>query len=120
MTAIAIPNANVVNSAIDGATNAPIHLAILARHLRASLELKHCHDHGHAVLLLFNMQPAGEYLGEGYEREGWVSAVIAQLIQLGMIHEDALTVNGKTIGENCRAATTEDQREIRPASDPIR
>ncbi|QDH34266.1 IlvD/Edd family dehydratase [Porphyrobacter sp. YT40] len=120
MTRESFLNAIVVNSAIGGSTNAPIHLAALARHLGVSLELKDWHVHGHAVPLLVNMQPAGEYLGEDYYRAGGVPAVIAQLIRLGLIHEGALTVNGKTIGENCRSATIEDERVIRPASDPIR
>ena len=120
MTRESFLNAIVVNSAIGGSTNAPIHLAALARHLGVSLELKDWHVQGHAVPLLVNMQPAGEYLGEDYYRAGGVPAVIAQLMELGLIHESALTVNGKTIGDNCRSATTEDERVIRPASDPIR
>ncbi|KPF65598.1 IlvD/Edd family dehydratase [Porphyrobacter sp. AAP60] len=120
MTRESFLNAIVLNSAIGGSTNAPIHLAALARHLGVSLELKDWHVHGHGVPLLVNMQPAGEYLGEDYYRAGGVPAVVAQLMQLGLIHESALTVNGETIGDNCRSATIEDERVIRPASDPIR
>ena len=69
--------------------------------------------------LLVNLQPAGEYLGEDYYRAGGVPAVVAQLMRHGLIHEDAPTANGRTIGENCRNATIEDVRVIRPFEDPI-
>ena len=58
--------------------------------------------------LLVNLQPAGEYLGEDYHHAGGVPAVVNELMKQGLIHEDALTVNGKTIGENCRDATIDD------------
>ncbi len=54
--------------------------------------------------LLVNMQPAGEYLGEDYYHAGGVPAVVNELMKQGLIRENAPTVNGKTIGENCRAA----------------
>ena len=119
MTRESFLNAIAVNSAIGGSTNAPIHLAALARHLGVELELKDWQRHGHGVPLLVNMQPAGEYLGEDYYRAGGVPAVVAQLMELGVIHKDALTVNGRTLGENCAAATIEDEKVIRPASEPI-
>ena len=46
------------------------------------------------------MQPAGEYLGEEFHRAGGVPAVIKELIKAGRFHTDALTVTGKTMGEN--------------------
>ena len=51
--------------------------------------------------LLVNMQPAGKYLGEDYHRAGGVPAVVNELMKRKLIHEKALTVNGKTMGENC-------------------
>ena len=54
--------------------------------------------------LLVNLQPAGEYLGEDYYHAGGVPAVVNELMKQGLIHENAPTVNGKTIGENCRNA----------------
>src|SRR3546814_2788796 len=70
-------------------------------------------EHGHKIPLLVNLQPAGEYLGEDYYRAGGVPAVVAQLIGEGLIHENAMTVNGRTIGENCRDAEIEDEKVIR-------
>ncbi|WP_225007186.1 MULTISPECIES: IlvD/Edd family dehydratase [Novosphingobium] len=120
LTLEAFHNAIVVNSAIGGSTNAPIHLAAIARHVGVELPLTDWQDKGHKVPLLVNLQPAGEYLGEDYYRAGGVPAVVAQLIGQGLIAEDAMTVNGRTIGENCRDATIEDEKVIRPFAQPLR
>jgi dihydroxy-acid dehydratase len=76
-------------------------------------------DRGAQDPLLVNLQPAGEYLGEDYYRAGGVPAVVNQLIEQGLIHEDAMTVNGKTMGENCRGVAIEDERSsvLRPAAE---
>ena len=68
------------------------------------LTLDDWQKHGHDVPLLVNLQPAGEYLGEDYYHAGGVPAVVNELMKQGLIREDALTVNGRTIGENCRGA----------------
>jgi dihydroxy-acid dehydratase len=120
MTREAFLNAIVVNSAIGGSTNAPIHLAAMARHVGVELALKDWETHGHKVPLLVNLQPAGEYLGEDYYRAGGVPAVVAQLMKQGLINENAITANGRTIGENCRDATIEDERVIRPFERPLK
>jgi len=119
MTRRAFLNAIAVNSAIGGSTNAPIHLAAVARHMGVDLSIEDWQTYGHPVPLLVNLQPAGEYLGEDYYRAGGVPAVVAQLMRAGLIAEDALTVNGRTIGENCRDARIEDERVIRPFSRPL-
>ncbi len=119
LTREAFLNAIVVNSAIGGSTNAPIHLNAIARHIGVSLDIADWQEHGHDVPLLVNLQPAGEYLGEDYYRAGGVPAVVAQLIKQGLITESALTVNGKTIGENCRSAEIEDEAVIRPFERPL-
>ena len=120
MTREAFLNAIVVNSAIGGSTNAPIHLAAIARHMGVELRLEDWQEHGHKVPLLVNLQPAGEYLGEDYYRAGGVPAVAAQLMRRGLIHEGALTANGRSFGDNCREATIEDERVIRPIDQPLR
>ncbi|HSG54351.1 MAG TPA: IlvD/Edd family dehydratase, partial [Paracoccaceae bacterium] len=119
MTRDSFLNAIAVNSAIGGSTNAPIHLAALARHLGVELSLDDWQEHGHKLPLLVNLQPAGEYLGEDFYRAGGVPAVVAQLIKAGVIREQALTVNGKTLGENCRDAVIEDEKVIRPLDQPL-
>ena len=119
LTREAFLNAIVVNSAIGGSTNAPIHLAAIARHMGVDLDIRDWQTHGHKVPLLVNLQPAGEYLGEDYYRAGGVPAVVAQLIGAGLIHETALTANGQSIGDNCRTARIEDEQVIRPFADPL-
>jgi dihydroxy-acid dehydratase len=119
LTRAAFLNAIVVNSALGGSTNAPIHLAAIARHAGIALELDDWQSSGHAVPLLVNLQPAGEYLGEDFYRAGGVPAVINQLMQGQLIHESALTVTGRSIGENCRGAAIEDERVIRPLQRPL-
>ncbi len=119
LTREAFLNAIVVNSAIGGSTNAPIHLNAIARHIGVPLDIADWQEHGHDVPLLVNLQPAGEYLGEDYYRAGGVPAVVAQLIRQGLITESARTVNGKTIGQNCRDAEIEDEAVIRPFERPL-
>ncbi|MGR6329372.1 IlvD/Edd family dehydratase [Sphingomonas sp. XXL09] len=120
LTKEAFHNAIRVNSAIGGSTNAPIHLAALARHVGVDLPLTDWQEQGHDVPLLVNLQPAGEYLGEDYYRAGGVPAVVNQLMGQGLIHEDAPTVNGRTMGDNCRDATIEDEAVIRPFDRPLK
>lgn len=116
----AFENAIVVNSAIGGSTNAPIHLNAIARHLNIPLDNDDWQNLGHKVPLLVNLQPAGEYLGEDYHRAGGVPAVINQLLEAGLLpHPDALTANGKTIADNCAGTTIENDDVIRPVSAPM-
>jgi dihydroxy-acid dehydratase len=119
MTRDAFLNAIVVNSAIGGSTNAPIHLQAIARHLGVDLSLDDWQTHGREVPLLVNLQPAGEYLGEDYYRAGGVPAVVGELMKQGLIREQALTVNGRNIGDNCRDAMIEDERVIRRFAAPL-
>lgn len=113
-------NAIVVNSAIGGSTNAPIHINAIARHIGVELSIDEWQQHGHKVPLLVNLQPAGEYLGEDYYHAGGVPAVVNELMKQGLIHENAPTVNGKTIGENCRNTLIEDDKVIRPFDKPLK
>lgn len=119
LTRDAFLNAIAVNTAIGGSTNCPIHLNAIARHAGVDLSIQDWEDHGYDLPLLVNCQPAGEYLGEGYYRAGGVPAVVNELMKKGRIKEGALTVNGKTMGENCRGAEITDQDIIRPIDDPL-
>jgi len=112
-------NAIVLNSAIGGSTNAPIHINAIARHMGVELDINEWQTHGHDVPLLVNLQPAGTYLGEDFYRAGGVPAVVNELMQHGLIREDAPTVNGKTIGENCRTAEIENDDVIRRFDNPL-
>jgi dihydroxy-acid dehydratase len=119
LTREAFINAIRVNSAIGGSSNAPVHLNALARHIGVDLSIDDWQTHGHDVPLLVNLQPAGEYLGEDYYRAGGVPAVVGELLRHGLIFEQALTANGRTIGDNCRAARSSDERVIRCFEQPL-
>ncbi len=119
LTHDAFLNAIAVNSAIGGSTNAPIHLTAIARHVGVDVPLQTWQTHGLDIPLLVNLQPAGEYLGEDFYRAGGVPAVVAQLMRQGLIAEGAMTVNGATIGDNCRDVAIEDEKVIRPFGDPL-
>ncbi len=121
MTREAFENAIVVNSAIGGSTNAPIHLNAIARHLGVPLDNDDWQKIGHHVPLLVNLQPAGEYLGEDYHHAGGVPAVVAELMKAGLLpNPDAVTVNGRSIGDNCRAVENLDPKVIRTVADPLK
>lgn len=120
LTREAFLNAIVVNTAIGGSTNAPIHLTAIARHAHVDVPLQDWQTHGLHVPLLVNLQPAGQYLGEDYFHAGGVPAVVHELMQKGLIHEDALTVTGKSIGENCRGKTTDLPDVIKPFDAPMK
>jgi dihydroxy-acid dehydratase len=120
LTRDAFHNAIVVNSAIGGSTNAPIHINAIAKHIGVELNVDDWQTEGHEIPLLVNLQPAGEYLGEDFHRAGGVPAVVAQLMTKGLIREDAMTVNGKTIGDNCRDQEILDSRVIWPFDAPLK
>ncbi len=121
MTRAAFENAIVVNSAIGGSTNAPIHLNAIARHLGVPLDNDDWQALGHDVPLLVNLQPAGEYLGEDYHRAGGVPAVISELIAAGRLpHAEAITVNGHSMAKNCTRRRSTNSKVIKSVDAPLK
>ena len=120
LTRHAFENAIVVNSAIGGSTNAPIHLNAIARHIGVELDNDDWEKLGYEIPLLVNLQPAGEYLGEEYHRAGGVPAVVAELIAKGKINKKAVTVNGKTLYENCEGKFAWDRDVIKAYDAPMK
>ncbi len=119
LTREAFENCIAANSAIGGSTNAPIHVNAIARHIGVPLCDTDWQTHGHKIPLLVNMQPAGFYLGEEYFRAGGLPAVMNELLKAGKLHADALTVNGRSIGENVRNARILDDDVIRSYDNPL-
>ena len=121
MTREAFENAIVVNSALGGSTNAPIHLNAIAAHLGIALSNGDWEQFGHAVPLLVNMQPVGTYLGEDFHRAGGTAAVIGELLRAGLLpHPEALTVTGQTIAELYTDTPILDEDVIRGAASPLK
>lgn len=118
MTRQAFENAIMLNTAIGGSTNAPIHLNAIAKHIGVELDLDDWDRLGHGLPLLVNLQPAGEYLGEEYFRAGGLPAVVAELLAQGKLHGDALTANGKTLAENAGERSW-DRRTIKEYDEPM-
>jgi len=120
MTREAFENLIAVCSAIGGSTNAPVHYNAVAAHMGVPLDNDDWERIGHHIPLLVDLQPAGRFLGEDYFRAGGVPAVIAELIAAGALpHPDVLTVNGKTIRENCEGRFSEDREVIRAYAAPM-
>ena len=120
LTRKAFENAIIANSAIGGSTNAPIHINAVARHVGVKLTIEDWETIGYDVPLLVNMQPAGKYLGEEYFRAGGLPAVMHELLNARRIHADALTINGKTMGNNVKSATVQDPDVIKPYDKPLK
>lgn len=120
LTRKAFENAIIANSAIGGSTNAPIHINAIARHVGVKLSIDDWEKIGYDVPLLVNMQPAGEYLGEEYYRAGGLPAVMHELLKARRIHADALTINGKTMGENVKGAQSTNVDVIKPYRSPMK
>src|SRR6185503_11919599 len=120
LTRKAFENTIVANSAIGGSTNAPIHINAIARHIGVKLTIEDWEKFGYDVPLLVNMQPAGHYLGEEYYRAGGLPAVMSELLKAGRLHADALTINGKPIGDNVRRARVSDADVIKPYRKPMK
>jgi dihydroxy-acid dehydratase len=120
MTREAFENAIVCASAIGASTNCPPHVNAIARHIGVELTNDDWDRIGYDIPLLVNMMPAGEYLGETYYRAGGLPAVIAELIRHGKIREGAMTVTGRSIGENNRNAPNNDRKVIRPFDNPLK
>jgi L-arabonate dehydrase len=102
LTRKAFENAIKINSAVGGSTNFIIHLLALAGRIGVDLTLDDFDRLGSDMPLLLNLMPAGKYLMEDFYYAGGLPVIIDQLKDI--IHSDSLTVNGKTIGENCKGA----------------
>jgi dihydroxy-acid dehydratase len=120
MTREAFENVIVVNSAIGGSTNAPIHINAIARHVGVELDNDDWERIGYEIPLLVNLQPAGKYLGEEYHRAGGVPAVVNELMKAGKINKKAITVNGRTLAENCESRPVGDPDVIFPYKTPMK
>ena len=119
MTRKAFENSIVLNSAIGGSTNAPIHINAIARHVGVELEIEDWEKVGLEIPMLVNLQPAGKYLGEDFHRAGGVPAVMNALLKAGKLNNHSLTVNGRTVADNYADTTSKDTEVIRTFLKPM-
>lgn len=121
MTREAFENAIVVNSAIGGSTNAPIHLNAVAAHMGVPLDNADWETVGHAIPLLVDMQPSGFYLGEDFHRAGGVAAVIGTLLKAGVLpNPGAITATGRSIADEYEGIESSNEKVIRAFDKPLK
>ncbi|MGH9595007.1 MAG: dihydroxy-acid dehydratase, partial [Bryobacteraceae bacterium] len=118
LTREAFENAIRVNAAIGGSSNFVLHMLAIAGRVGVPLTLDDFDSLGHDLPLLVDIQPSGKFLMEDFYYAGGIPAVVRELADV--IHRDALTVNGKTMGENTADAPCWNREVIRERSNPIR
>jgi L-arabonate dehydrase len=118
LTRAAFENAIRTNAAIGGSTNAVIHLLAIAGRIGVKLELNDWDKIGSELPCLLNLQPSGKYLMEDFYYAGGLPAVMKEIAHL--LDTKALTVNGKTIGDNIADAPNWNRDVIKPLADPFR
>lgn len=116
----AFENAIIVLSAIGGSTNAIVHLLAIAGRIGVPLSLEDFDRLGADVDCLLNLMPSGRYLMEDFFEAGGLPAVLRELAEKGQLRSDALTVNGRTILDNCEDAPCWRRDVIHSAQDPFK
>ncbi len=119
LTREAFENAIVVNGAVGGSTNAVIHLLAIAGRVGLKVTLDDWDRLGRDVPTVVDLMPSGRFLMEDFYYAGGLPAVIRALDERKLIHRDAVTVNGKTIWENCEAAPNWNKEVIRPLENSL-
>jgi len=118
LTRKAFENAIMINSAVGGSTNLVIHLIALAGRIGVDIKLDDFDRLGSDMPLLLNLMPSGKYLMEDFFYAGGLPVIIDQLRKI--INSDALTVNGKSIGENCKGAPCYNRDVISALDKPLK
>lgn len=120
LTKAAFENAIKVNAAIGGSTNAVIHLKAIAGRIGVELDLEDWTRVGRGTPTLVDMQPSGRFLMEEFYYAGGLPAVIRRMGENDLLpNPDALTANGKSIWENCKASPQYNDEVIRPIDNPL-
>jgi len=120
LTRRAMENAIFNNAAIGGSSNALIHLLAIAGRIGVPLSLEDWDRLGSELPCLVDLQPSGKYLMEDFFYAGGVPVVLRELGEAGILHRDALTVNGKTIWENVSDAQCWNREVIRSFAQPLK
>ena len=119
LTRKAFENAVRVNGAIGGSTNAVIHWLAISGRTGIELSLSDWDELGRVVATVVDLMPSGRFLMEDFYYAGGLPAVLRLLGENGLLHRDALTVNGKTIWENSKDAPNWNREVIRTVDKPV-
>ncbi|MFS8045875.1 IlvD/Edd family dehydratase [Rhizobium sp. BR 314] len=119
LTKTAFENAIRVNGAIGGSTNAVLHLIAIARRVGVELNLDDWDRLGRGVPTIVDLMPSGRFLMEDFYYAGGLSTVMAALNEAGLLHRDAVTVSGRTMGDIIANAPNYNEEVIRPVDNPL-
>lgn len=117
LTRKAFENAIVTNAAIGGSTNFVIHLTAIAGRMGVDLNIEDFDKLSRQIPLIANLQPSGQYFMEDLYYAGGLPAVMKELKEV--LHTDAITVNGKTIGENTEVSVNYNEEVITTTDKPF-
>ncbi|MFL5745352.1 MAG: IlvD/Edd family dehydratase [Niastella sp.] len=117
LTRAAFENAIVINSAIGGSSNFIIHLLAIAGRIGVPLTLEDFDAIGSKVPLLLNLKPSGKYLMEDFYYAGGLPVIIREM--QSYLHNNALTVNGKSISDNCAVSPCYNTDVIATVQQPL-
>ncbi len=121
LTRKAIENAIAAVAATGGSTNAVLHLLAIAREAGVELNIDDFDAISSRTPLIADLKPGGRFVATDLYRAGGIQLIARRLVEAGLIHGDALTVTGKTIGEAAKsAAETKGQEVVRPLSNPLK
>jgi dihydroxy-acid dehydratase len=121
ITRDAVENAIMAVCASGGSTNAVLHLLAIAREAGVDASIDDFDRISSRTPLLGDLKPGGQYVANDLYEAGGIRLMAKRLLDAGLLHAGALTVSGKTIGEEARLAQeTPGQRVVRPLSDPLK
>ncbi|MEJ7797914.1 MAG: dihydroxy-acid dehydratase [Solirubrobacteraceae bacterium] len=121
ITKDSLENAIAAIATSGGSTNGVLHLLAVAREAGVELDIDDFDRISERTPLLCDLKPGGRYVANDLYAAGGVPLVAQRLLEAGLLHEDAITVSGRTVGEHAREAVeTEGQQVVRPLSDPIK
>jgi dihydroxy-acid dehydratase len=121
ITKAALENAIAAVATSGGSTNGVLHLLAVAHEMGVPLEIDEFDGISERTPLLCDLQPGGQYVATDLYEAGGVPLVLKRLAEAGVLHGEAITVTGRTIGEEAAAAQeTAGQRVVRPLSEPLK
>jgi dihydroxy-acid dehydratase len=119
MTRTAFLNAATMVMATAGSTNAVLHLLAIAFEAGVELTLDDFDAVSRRTPVIASVRPSGVYVMSELDQVGGVPVILRELLSAGLIEGDAMTVNGRTLGENVADAFQPDGKVVRPAKDPF-